>query len=189
MYGSRHILIQTGKNHVGAFVARRNVESTRQTIELALQFFRCHVGSAQIFKVVESRSQCLVVVVTHIEYVDQLEEIVGSILLIEYRNIGFRCQLAHIFLEVEEYRFDGLYCILLYGGKEWTCHIPVGYDGSNLRFCHLLLVRVLALFLVDNGIIILLQIFIGKGYDILFGQFSHAVDGGYFVLPVCSVNE
>jgi len=33
-------------------VARRNVESTRQTIELALQFFRCHVGSAQIFKVV-----------------------------------------------------------------------------------------------------------------------------------------
>ena len=189
MHGSRHILIQTGKNHVGAFVARRNVESTGQTIELAFQFFRCHVGSAQIFEVVESCSQSLIVVVTHIEYVDQLEEIVGDILLIKYRNVGFRCQLAHIFLEVEEYGFDGLHCTLLYGGKERTCHIPVGYDGSNLRLRHLLLVRVFALFLVDNGIIIFFQIFVGKGHDILFGQFSHTVNGSHFVLPVCSVNE
>ena len=60
--------------------------------KLAFQFFRCHVGSAQIFEVVESCSQSLIVVVTHIEYVDQLEEIVGDILLIKYRNVGFRCQ-------------------------------------------------------------------------------------------------
>ena len=43
--------------------------------------------------------------------------------------------------------------------------------------------------LIDHGIIVFLQILVGKGCDILFGQFGHAVDGGYFVFPVCAVDE
>ena len=71
--------------------------------------------------------------------------------------------------------------------EEAACGVAVHHDGSDCRLAHLLLVRVFALLLVDNGIVVVLQIFIGKVHDILFGQLRHAVQGGDFVGPVASV--
>ena len=90
---------------------------------------------------------------------------------------------------IEKHWFNRFDCAFLYLHKERAGYITIGYDRSNLRFRHLLFVRVFSLLFVDNGIIIFFQVFVGERYDVFFGQFGHAVDGSNFIFPVCAVDK
>ena len=117
-----------------------------------------------------SGTECLVIVVTHIKEVNQLENIIRCILFVKYRNIRFCFQLGKILGVVQEYRFDRSHYACLYFFQEGTGSVAIHHDRSDFGFRHLLLIRVFALSLVDDGVIVIFQIFVGKGYDVILGQ-------------------
>ena len=134
-------------------------------------------------------TQCLVIVVTHIKKVNQLEDVIRCILFVEYRNIRFSLQLGEVFGIIQEYRFNRSHYACLNFFQESADCIAVHHDRSDFRLRHLLLIRVFALLLVDNGIVIIFQIFVGKSYDVIFCQFRHAVESSHFIRPVATVYE
>ena len=82
------------------------IEITSQFVEFFIDFLQTHFRCAQILHIFESGAHCLIVIRTHIEYIHQREEIIGSILLIQYRNIGLGGQFLQILTIIQEYRFD-----------------------------------------------------------------------------------
>ena len=78
----RHILIQSRQYNIGTFVARRYAEVTCQAIEFAFYLLRCHIGGSQIVNVIESGTEGFIIIIAHVEYINQLEQVITCVLFV-----------------------------------------------------------------------------------------------------------
>ena len=98
-------------------------------------------------------------------------------------------ELAERLFIINEYRLDRLYFCFGNFSKECALHISVCLDRGDLRSCNLDYILVLALSLVDDGIVVISEIFFCPLDDVFLGDLTHVVKLLDLVLPLCSVDE
>ena len=187
--GLRHVFMQTRKAEVSTFVARIDTESASHVVESTLHFLRSHVRSAEVFQILGSHAQGLVVIVAHIEDVFQLEDAVGGVLLVEHFDARLCLKDVHILFEINELRFDRLDYRSNHFVQEYTGSITVHLDRRNGRLGNDFFVRVLAFTLVHHHVAFGSQVLVGQCHHVFLGELRQAVDEGYLVCPVGAVDE
>ena len=100
-HGGGQVLVKTGEGNVCAAAARRYIEGAGHAIEFALHLFGRHVRRAQVFQILGGGTQRLVLIVTHIEEVNQLEQVVGSVLFVEHGHTLAGGQLRQVLAVIQ----------------------------------------------------------------------------------------
>ena len=119
---------------------------------------------------------------------DEVEDAVLAVLLVGQRQgVGCRSH-GQVLLEVDEVRLDGFHLGVLNLADKIAHLIAVGRDGCNLGLLDFLDVGVVALTL-EYGDVVVGEVAVGEGYDVLLCQCCNAVDAFHGVFPLDAVDE
>ena len=148
-----------------------------------------HVGRAEEFEQLGSIVETRIIVLTYIIYIGQLEHVVGAVVCVIYGNFVFCLKLCKVFVIVDKHRLDRSDVAVLYLLKKIARHIAVHGDRRDFGFGDLELIGVWPLKLIDSGIVVVSEVFVGDGHDICFCDLVEIFIRFHDIAPGFAVDE
>ena len=180
--GLGHVLAQAAQGDSDVACADTDVIVAGEFVELLLDFLVGHLVGAEVFEVLRGHVIAQVGFITKLITEGQHETSVLLVLHINVRQTSLGVAEGEVFLEVDETGLDGGHFAFLNFLDEVADEVAVGRDGGDGRLVNLLLVFVYTLTLVNHHIVVV-EVLVGEGHDVIFRQVGDAVEAANALFP------
>ena len=182
------VLAETAERYSHRRPCRVEAVFASQLVEALLNLSSRHRSGAEQVEIVGSVRQPLVSLRTEIVHEVKLEEVVLLVLYVVNRLLLLCSSASEVLFVVEEYRLYRLHLRLLNLLHQSALQVAVRRYRRDSRLLYLLLCRVFALTLVDDGVAVG-EVALGEVHNLLLCDACDAVEALHLRLPRASVDE